>query len=99
MYYTTDGFGYVNYVVLMIMICLCVKSLDHEVSFIGQEKNIPLVVHYTPSVPNYRSFDFFHLKFDHSSYSKIYAKYHFFCCGLLHQYKFFNNELNLTMFL
>ena len=24
----------------------------------------------TPSVPNYRSFDFFNLKFDHSSYSK-----------------------------
>jgi len=66
MYYTTDGFGYVNYVVPMIMICLCVKSLDHEVSFIGQEKNIPLVVHCTPSVPNYtnyRSFDFFHLNF------------------------------------
>ena len=24
----------------------------------------------TPSVPNYRSFDFFDIKFDHSSYSK-----------------------------
>ena len=52
----------------------------------------------TPSVPSYRSFDFFHFKFDYSSYSKICAKYQFFCCGLLHQYKFFNNELNLTMF-
>ena len=36
----------------------------------------------TPSVSNYRSFDFFNPKFDHSSYSKIYAKYHFFCCEL-----------------
>ena len=32
----------------------------------------------TPSVPNYRSFDFFDTKFDHSSYSKICAKHHFF---------------------
>ena len=32
----------------------------------------------TKSVPNYRSFDFFDLKFDHSSYSKIYVKYPFF---------------------
>ena len=31
-----------------------------------------LLIH-TPSVPNYKSFDFFNLKFDHSSYSKIYA--------------------------
>ena len=49
-------------------------------------------------VPNYRSFDFFDPKFDHSSYSKIYAKYHFFCCSLLYQYKFSKNDLNLTMF-
>ena len=41
---------------------------------------------------------FFDLKFDHSSYSKIYAKYHFFCCGLLYQYKFFKDNLNLIMF-
>ena len=53
---------------------------------------------YTPSVPNYRSFDFFNPKFDNSSYSKIYAKYHFFCCELLYQYKFFKSDLNLTMF-
>ena len=26
------------------------------------------------------------------------AKYHFFCCGLLYQYKFFENDLILTMF-
>ena len=32
----------------------------------------------TLSVSNYRSFDFFYLKFDHSSYSKNYAKYNFF---------------------
>ena len=37
----------------------------------------------TPSVPNCRLFDFFNLKFDHSSYSKICAK-PFFCCGLLY---------------
>ena len=27
---------------------------------------------------------FFNLKFDNSSYSKLYAKYHFFYCGLLY---------------
>jgi len=52
----------------------------------------------TPSIPNYSSFDFFRSKFDYSSYSKICTKYQFFYCGLLHQYKFFNNDLNLTMF-
>ena len=36
----------------------------------GNKKN-------TPSVSNYRSFDFFDLKFDHSSYLKNYTKYHF----------------------
>ena len=35
-------------------------------------------VAYTPSVPNYRSFDFFDHKFDYWSSSKICAKYHFF---------------------
>jgi len=49
-------------------------------------------------VLNYRLFDFFNLKFNHSSYSKICAKYHFFCRGLLYQYKFFKNNLKLTMF-
>ena len=39
----------------------------------------------TPFVPNYRLFDFFNPKFDHSSYSKICAKHHFFCCGLLYR--------------
>ena len=57
----------------------------------GNKKN-------TPSVSNYRSFDFFDLKFDHSSYSKICAKHNFFCCGLLYQYKIFKNDLNLIMF-
>ena len=52
----------------------------------------------TPSVLNYRSFDFFNLKFEHSSYLKIYAKHHFFYCELLYQYKFFESDLNLTMF-
>jgi len=45
-----------------------------------------------------RVFDFFNLKFDHSSYLKICAKYHFVYCDLLYQYKFFKNDLNLTMF-
>ena len=40
----------------------------------------------------------FWLKFDHLSYSKFCAKYYFFCCGLLYQYKFFKSDLNLTMF-
>ena len=52
----------------------------------------------TTSVPNYSSFDFFDLKFAHLSYSKICAKYHFFCCGLLYQYKIFKNDLILVMF-
>ena len=52
----------------------------------------------TPSVSNYSSFDFFNSKFDHSFYSKIYTKHHFFC-GLLYQYKFFKNDLNLTIFM
>ena len=34
----------------------------------------------------------FYSKFDHSFYSKICAKYHFFYCGLLYQYKFFKND-------
>ena len=50
----------------------------------------------TPFVSNCRSFDLFNSKFDHSSYSKICAKYHFFYCGLLCQFS--NNNLNLTMF-
>ena len=32
----------------------------------------------TKSVPNYSSFNVFSIKFNHSSYSKIYAKYHKF---------------------
>jgi len=50
------------------------------------------------SVSNYMLFDFFDINFDQSFYSKIYAKYYFFCCGLLYQYMFFKNDLNLTMF-
>jgi len=53
----------------------------------------------TPSDSNYRSFEFFNSKFDHLFYSKIYAKYYFFCCELLYyQYKIFEHDLNLTMF-
>ena len=52
----------------------------------------------TLSVPNYRSFDFIYIKFDRSSYLKICAKYHFFCCGLLYQYKIYKNDLNLAIF-
>jgi len=33
----------------------------------------------------------FYIKFDHSSYSKNYIKYHFFCYDLLYQYKIFKN--------
>ena len=57
-----------------------------------------LILLTTPIVSNYRSFDFFNLKFDHSSYSKIYVKHHFFCCELFYQYKFFKSDLNLAMF-
>jgi len=53
---------------------------------------------FTPRPHFFGSFDFFVLKFDHSSYSKICAKYNFFCCGLLYQYKIFKNDLNLTIF-
>jgi hypothetical protein len=51
----------------------------------------------TPSIPNYNSFDFFDPKFDHSSYSKIYAKYHIFCCVFINKSSS-KNDLNLTMF-
>jgi len=57
-----------------------------------------LLSRYTPSVSNYTSFDFFYLKFDNSSYSKICTKYHFFYCGLLYQYKIFINDLYLIIF-
>ena len=36
------------------------------------------IYQYTQSIPNYKSFDFFNIKFDHSSYSKFYTKYYFF---------------------
>jgi hypothetical protein len=37
----------------------------------------------TPSIPNYKTFDFFDIKFDHSSYSKnFFAKHHFFLLWL-----------------
>ena len=52
----------------------------------------------TPSVLNYRPFDFFDFKLDHSFYLKICIKYHFFSRGLLYQYKIFKNNLNLTIF-
>ena len=54
-------------------------------------------IKYSP-VLNYTSFDFFYPKFNHSYYSKICGKYLFFCCGLLYQYKIFNNNLNLIIF-
>ena len=38
-------------------------------------------IFHTPSLPNYKSFDFFNLKFNHSSYLKICVKYHFFSSG------------------
>jgi len=34
--------------------------------------------------PNYKKFDFFDTKFDHSSYLKIYIRYYFFCRGLVY---------------
>jgi len=39
----------------------------------------------TQFIPNCKSFDFFNIKFDHSSYSKFCTKYHSFllCIGLL----------------
>ena len=66
--------------------------------YIAKYMNLEKSKQHTPSVPNYKSFDFFNPKFDHSSYSKIYAKHHFFCCRLLYQYKFFKSDLNLNMF-
>ena len=41
-------------------------------------------IYSTPSILNYKSFDFFYFKFDHSFYLKIYIKYHFFCYDLLY---------------
>jgi hypothetical protein len=39
----------------------------------------------TRSIPNYKSFNFLNIKFDHSSYSKFCTKYYFFllCIDLL----------------
>jgi len=37
-------------------------------------KQFILCLRYTPSIPNYKSFDFFNFKFDHSSYSKNLCK-------------------------
>ena len=49
-------------------------------------------------VSNYRSFDFFYPQIGHSSYLKLCTKYHLYFCRLLYQYKFFKNNLNLTIF-
>ena len=38
----------------------------------------------TQSIPNCKTFDFFDTKFDHSSYSKICVKYHFFRRSLVY---------------
>jgi hypothetical protein len=38
----------------------------------------------TQFIPNYKTFDFFDTKFDHSFYLKNYAKYHFFCRDLIY---------------
>jgi hypothetical protein len=38
--------------------------------FLSSPPLMELILIYTPSVLNYRSFDFFDTKFDHSSYSK-----------------------------
>jgi hypothetical protein len=38
----------------------------------------------TQFISNYKTFDFFDIKFDHSSYSKICAKYQFFYRGLVY---------------
>jgi hypothetical protein len=35
------------------------------------------ITKHSTSIPNYSSFDFFYFKFDHSSYSKKFAKYLF----------------------
>jgi len=32
----------------------------------------------TRSIPNYKTFDFFYIKFDHLLYSKFYINYYFF---------------------
>ena len=60
--------------------------------------NLFLPQYSTSSILNYRSFNFFYFKFDRSSYLKIYAKYHLFCCDLFYQYKFVKNYFNLTIF-
>ena len=38
----------------------------------------------TQSIPNWKTFDFFDTKFDHSSYSQICVKYNFFRRGLVY---------------
>ena len=61
------------------------KSRKSCVNYSNHEKlSLEVVLLRTPFVPNYCSFDFFNLKFDHSFYSKICTKYYFFYCGLLY---------------
>ena len=84
-----------------LTVCFCSRfeCFDHlEMLRLNVADYYSTKIKNTPSVLNYMSFDFFNLKFDHSFYSKICVKYHFFCCGLLYQYKYFKNNLNLIMF-
>ena len=57
----------------------------HQLRIIYLIKNAKLAIH---SVSNYKLFDIFDIKFTYFIL-KICAKYHFFCYGLLYQYKFF----------
>jgi hypothetical protein len=51
----------------------------------GQRELAVEILVITPSIPNYKTFNFFDTKFDHSSYLNFFfAKYHFFYRGLLY---------------
>jgi len=61
----------------VLLFCLLIVNRKHVF-------NIKHTLYCTKSVPNYNSFDFFDPEFNHSSYSKICAKYHFFRRGFVY---------------
>ena len=59
------------------LLCFTKKKLEfldtlHKPEFVPNSKISPM--YYAHYILNYKTFDFFHTKFDHLSYSKIYIK-------------------------
>jgi len=49
-----------------------------EITRYSGKEDLHYTQYYTQFIPNCKSFDFFNIKFDHSSYLKFCIKYHFF---------------------